>query len=207
MLTLLLSHRFNTNAWKACFWCMCYIVSDTALLQAIREEVAPVIECSTSPSELATTLKHCPKLNSVYREALRYTAATGSVRESLTTSQLSGKTICPHTDIIITYRGMLTDHDTFGRDSDKFVWDRFLRDGELAKGLGYRPFGDGVGQCPGRFLAQLEILSLVALAVTRFEIEAQSRVPDLNTKHPSLGIMGPASGQDMIVRLTQRVGS
>ncbi|KAI9662927.1 MAG: hypothetical protein M1821_007974 [Bathelium mastoideum] len=198
---------FNTNAWKACFWCMCYIINDPNLLNAITEEVQPVVETSSCPADLAANLRKCPKLNSTYLETLRLTASTGSARESQTEQLLGGKKIRAHTDLVIVYREMLMDSDIFGIDSDKFVWHRFLNNDELSKGPGFRPFGGGVGQCPGRFLAQSEILSLIALAVTRFnlEVDAVSSVPDLDTKTPSLGMMGPVNGQDMLVRVTRKI--
>ncbi|KAI9693018.1 MAG: hypothetical protein M1822_005013 [Bathelium mastoideum] len=198
---------FNTNAWKACFWCMCYIINDPNLLNAITEEVQPIVETSSCPADLAANLRQCPKLKSTYLETLRFTASTGSARESQTEQLLGGKKIRAHTDLVIVYREMLMDSDIFGIDSDKFVWHRFLNNDELSKGPGFRPFGGGVGQCPGRFLAQSEILSLIALAVTRFnlEVDVVSSVPDLDTKTPSLGMMGPVNGQDMLVRVTRKI--
>ncbi|KAF2237990.1 hypothetical protein EV356DRAFT_519625 [Viridothelium virens] len=136
----------------------------------------------------------------VYQETLRFTASTGSARKAQTEQLLGGKKIRSHTDLIIIYREMLIDSDIFGRDSDKFAWHRFLNNNELSKGPGFEPFGGGVGQCPDRFLAQSEILSLIALAVTRFNLEVDigSSVPNPDTKTPSLGMMGPVSGQDML---------
>ncbi|KAL9070408.1 MAG: hypothetical protein Q9157_005820 [Trypethelium eluteriae] len=180
---------------------------DPNLLIALTEEVQPVVEASSCPGDLAASLRQCLKLNSVYQETLRFTASTGSAREAQTEQLLGGKKIRAHTDLIIIYREMLIDSDIFGRDSDKFAWHRFLNNNELSKGPGFEPFGGGVGQCPDRFLAQSEILSLIALAVTRFNLEVDigSSVPNPDTKTPSLGMMGPVSGQDMLVRVTPKV--
>ncbi|KAI9661348.1 MAG: hypothetical protein M1831_003081 [Alyxoria varia] len=200
---------FNTNAWKACFWCICYIVEDRDLLKAIREEVLPIAEDEVSPLDLSSKLKSCAKLNSVYHEVLRFTAATGSARKSLTQRTLGGKSIASGTDLVITYREILMSEDIFGEDAASFRWDRFLHNDTLIKNnAGYTPFGGGVGQCPGRFLAQAEILSLIALTLTRYDLEIHDEnraFPSLDTKTPSLGMMGPKVGEDLFVRYNEEI--
>ena len=99
---------------------------------------------------------------------------------------------------------MLRDTDLFGSDAKQFKWDRFLKDSDLAKPPQYRPFGGGIGLCPGRFLAQAEVISMVALLITRYELQTTSKIPELDTKMPPIGMGGPVPGQDIVVRVIPR---
>lgn len=196
---------FNTNAWIACFWCLGFIITNPHLLQRIRDEVSPVITSEASSFEIAGKLRQCACLNSAYLETLRYAAATGSSRQAVAPFNLGGRTIQPDVELVLLYRAILTDREVFGDEAESFVWDRFLKNPELANIPSFRPFGGGVGQCPGRFLAQSEILFLIGLVVQKYDFESLSRIPDMDTKTPSLGMMGPVKGQDLLVRMSLRV--
>ena len=165
-----------------------------------------MIAKNSSKDQLAMDLRSCKVLGGVYKEALRVSASTVSARESLTENILSGKKVKAGTNLLITYRSMLRDTNRFGQDADIFAWDRFLREDGLDKQPWFTPYGDGVGQCPGRWLAQMEIMSMVALVVTRFDIEKVDKqaFPKLDTKTPSLGVMGPCAGSDMLIRIAKR---
>ncbi|KAL9050284.1 MAG: hypothetical protein Q9162_006731 [Coniocarpon cinnabarinum] len=187
---------------------MAYISKDPALLETLREEVRPAITSSSSAVDLSQALKSCPKLNSLYQEIIRITAVTSSHRQSATEHRLpSGRVIQPRTELLLVYQEMLKDKDLFGNDADQFKWDRFVQHQELARPPIYRPFGGGIGHCPGRFLAHSEVISMVALLITRYDIDAtitNDRIPDLDTRMPPVGMGGPVLGQEMMVQVVPR---
>lgn len=193
--------RANTNAWKACFWTLGFIIRDALLLATIREEVAPIVQSTSSPNELASRLRRCPKLNSAYNETLRLGSNTGSLRQSLTDAKVAGKTIKAGNQIIVSYRRMMLDSDTFGERPTEFLWDRFLHHDTLTKSESFRPFGGGVGQCPGRFLSQSEILMLIALTITRYDLALEGSLAEMDIFTPSSGMMGPVAGQKTKIRM------
>lgn len=104
----------------------------------------------------------------------------------------------------------------FGADAQQFNPYRFLHNKSLAKSLSFRPFGGGKTYCPGRYLAEREILTFVALAIYRFDIALTKEVskrkgggkeapsqdfPSLNTKKFCLGLMEPVKGNDLLVNV------
>ena len=185
---------------------MAHLIHDHSLLAAIRQETAPVVSSSASPADLAAKLKSCAKLNSLYHEVLRYTSAVSSSRTCLAETTLGGRTIRPGTDVIVAGRELLMDEDTFGIDAQKFQWDRFLQNNELLRSPAYSVFGGGNGSCAGRLLAHAQVLSFVALALTRFDFEVvePGGLPNLDTKTPGQVLMGPVAGQDVRMHVKSR---
>ena len=198
----------NTNTWRACFWTLCYILTDSALFTTIRDEVRPAVESTTSAADLGMRIKSCTKLHSVLRESLRLSATTLSNRTAMSRQTLpSGKTLAADTDVMVLYHEMMRDPDVFGDGTDDFRWDRFYDNGKLATVPEFRPFGGGVGQCPGRFLAQTEIMVLIALLITKYDLEAWGmgcKFPEMDLVTPPVGLTAPKAGQDMWVRVTLR---
>lgn len=107
--------------------------------------------------------------------------------------------------MVIPYRQMMLDEDTFGADVHRFHHERFLHDPQLHRHPNYRPFGGGSSLCPGKALAQKEILTFVALALGKFGVELSAEgtkgVPEMNTKTPCIGIMAPIGNGDIRVTI------
>ena len=189
-----------------CFWSLTYLLRDPTLLEQIRQEVSlPVAECGNSPSRLVAELKNCKLLLALYHETMRITLAAGSARRAMRTTSVGDFTISAGTEVVILGREMSRDPDNFGSDVNEFNVRRFLERPELAKHSGFRPFGGGIGLCPGRMLAQAQVLMFVALAVTRFDMEVEDGdeiAPDMKT--PSPGVMGPDKGCDVMVKVSRR---
>lgn len=71
-----------------------------------------------------------------------------------------------------------TDPEIWGEDAKMFNPYRFLKhtnglkaDGSKVHPAAFRGFGSGATICPGRYLALMEIGSVVAMFVERFEVE------------------------------------
>lgn len=107
--------------------------------------------------------------------------------------------------MVIPYRQMMLDENTFGANVNKFCHERFLQNPNLHKHPNYRPFGGGSSLCPGKALAQKEILTFVALALGKFRVKASAQaregVPEMNTKTPCIGIMAPTGNGDVRVAI------
>lgn len=154
------------------------------------------------PNTTVACLEKAEQLSSVYCEVMRLTAASTAVRDVQHNTRLGSKILRAGNRVVIPYRQMLLDENTFGSDILSFKPDRFLQNPELAMNASYRPFGGGATYCPGRYLAKAEVLVFVALAISRFDIdiaEAGCSFPKMETSKPCLGIMGPQAGEDVMV--------
>lgn len=98
------------------------------------------------------------------------------------------------------------DGSVYGPDVDMFVPERFIRSKTLSHSSSYRPFGGGVSYCPGRFIARREFAMLVALVLARFDVEVvgDNKFPDLDSGKPTIGLISPKPGEDVLLKLTPR---
>lgn len=106
------------------------------------------------------------------------------------------------------------DEEFFGSDAGEFDADRFLKNKGLAISKSYKPFGGGSTMCPGRFVARSEIYIFIALVLHRFDVRlapaeggGEQAFPVLDRKKPSLGVMGPVKGHDVLVSVKLRTGA
>lgn len=202
--------RINGNAYKLCFWILTYILHDSSLHTTIRNEISPAVDASTSPNDLAALLDRCPNLNAVFNEVLRFTSSSSSIRNVLKPVTVGGKNLRIGTKVLIPFRQLHFNEDIFGPDAGTLNPERFLRNKELNRSASFRPFGGGKTYCPGRFLAQREILVFTALVLTRFDVALVGKegnkgvpFPKLEDGKPCLGIMGPVTGDDVALRVRQ----
>ena len=208
-----MTDRINGNAYKLCFWILSYALHDEKLLASIRDEVGPVV--NEGLTSLEYRLEHCARLDSVYNEVLRLTASSSSIRTVLSTTEIGGKQLRSGTKVLIPYRQLHFNEDVWGPDAKIFDPERFLKNKELARNSSFRPFGGGTTYCPGRFLAKREVMTFVALLLHRFDISLAANpalpaskdkttkpaFPRLEEQKPCLGIMGPAKGHDVCLRV------
>ena len=151
-------------------------------------------------------LSSCPHLDSVFHEVLRLTNSAASIRTVESLTIINGKTLRPGTKVLSPFRQLHFDEKVFGDDAQHFDADRFLKNKDLARSKSYRPFGGGTTYSPGRFVARQEVYMFVAVISRRFDIELAPKkgglgqvFPALDRKKPSLGVMGPVSGDDVLV--------
>lgn len=198
----------NTNAWKAAFWLIAYILYDPSLKRSIENEVISLLEdTEPSPRELGSMLDASSSILAAYHETLRQTAASIAVRDVLEDCIVGGKRLQKGSRLIIPFGQLLQDENVFGPHPENFNIERFLRNPDLAKTPSFRPFGGGLTLCPGRFLAQKEILTITALLLGRFHVELkdeEQRLPDMDVNKPCLGIVPPRLGQDVLLRIQPR---
>ena len=113
--------------------------------------------------------------------------------------------------------------NVFGKDAQEFKFKRFMgaENAGLTKGKNYRPFGGGTTYCPGKFVAKQEVFMFVAVVLARFDIATITTAPGnidklkidggdkkrqvfprLDHMKPSLGVMGPVAGDDLLLHVT-----
>ena len=150
-------------------------------------------------------MTRCPRLDSVYNEALRIVSGALSARKIVKPTKIGDKMLASHNTILIAFRQLQMSKEVFGADPSKFDPERFLKDKTLIKSMNFRPFGGGANYCPGRFLARQEMFMFVTLVIQRFDISLSSQTiqqfPAIDITTPSLGINGPQEGQDVFVNI------
>lgn len=199
-------NRFLSNAYKLCFWALAYILFNPSVYKAIQEEVDMAM--SDGMPDLVSRLEQSPHLMSLYHEVLRLTTASASIRTVESATPLGRYVLRPGAKVLLPFRQLHFNEDVFGVNAAGFDSERFLRDESLSKSSSFRPFGGGSTYCPGRYVARWEVLTFIALAMSRFHLSLQDAnqavFPQLDTKKPSLGIMMPLAGQDVRMSVKKR---
>ncbi len=208
----------HANTIPATFWTLAQLLREPEALAAVRAELDTIAgrpDAEGMPPALPiATLDRLPILDSAVNEALRLSSGSLTMRVATETFVLAtrsgnfelraGDRVC-----LAPY---LTHHDPeIFADPDRYQVDRFYsptgvkqfhKRGERV-GFALMPFGAGRSMCPGRFFALAEIKLLVALMLSRFELElAGDPWPTLDLSRVGLGIHPPTS--DLRVRLRQR---
>ena len=175
-------------------------------MKIIRTEIEPAFEKGTA--NMNYLLEHCHHLESIYDEVLRLSNSPIGARTVISTTVLGGKTLHAGTKILMPYQQMHLDEAVFGDNAKEFDPYRFLNR-DLARSPSYRPFGGASTLCPGRFLARREVYMFVALVLYRFDISLAAKdgirppFPLLDEEKPTVGMMGPAAGNDVHVHVKQ----
>ena len=196
---------------------MAQILYNPKLLAALRDEIDPVVCQGTAGLEYRLE-QQCPRLKAVYLETLRLTASSSTLRGVQCTTDIGNKVLKRGASILIPYRQLHINPKIFAENAEHFDPERFLHNKSLSKNPSFRPFGGGRNYCPGRYLKEREVLTFVALAITRFEIELASKdrvggtkagtlfqgFPRIDKKKFCLGIMEPVKGDDVVLEVWER---
>ena len=176
---------------------------DPILLAGLKAETAPAYHDSSVDAEYLMT--KCPRLDSVYQEALRVVNGALSARKIIAPTMIGNKVLDIGATIIIPFRQLHYNKEVFGNVPGHFDPERFLKDKTLANSSSFRPFGGGVNYCPGRFLAKQEMLVFTALALHRFDIclskDRVRQFPLLDMSTPALGVNSAQEGMDVFIDL------
>ena len=196
VLRLTIARSINSNVHKSCYWLLCYVIRDSNLVNAVREEVKPAMR--TDGIDYKYIESQCPQLNAVFYEVTRLASSAQSVRFITEDTAIGGKLLRKNNRLMIPLRQLHFDKSVFGPVSlDLFDPDRFLRDKKLAQSTSWRPFGGGITQCPGRHLAKLCVTSFAAIFLHTYEVafaEGEG-IPEIDLTRPWLGIAS-AKGEE-----------
>ncbi|CAG7852634.1 SubName: Full=Related to cytochrome P450 7B1 {ECO:0000313/EMBL:CCA73843.1} [Serendipita indica DSM 11827] len=186
IIILILWQALQANAIPVTFWMIYQLLRDPKTLQELMQEARPSLDENGNLVDIGYLSTKTPKLNAFYWEALRYASASASVRKVLDTVSIGGRTLYKGAMVMLPARPYHMDPEIFGDDCDKFVADRFLRDGKEPGKLNpgfrsVRAFGGGISLCPGRHFAINEIFSAIVTIFNNFDI---SLVDPSQTVHP-----------------------
>ncbi|KAI1390765.1 cytochrome P450 [Hypoxylon trugodes] len=223
---LSLLYGSTANAIPTFYWMLIYIFQDATLLEALRQEVRPIVSVGEDGvSTVDTTqLSTCPLLKSTYQETLRMISRHPGARivEEDTTLSFSvngsdKKTVyrLKKGSVVQMPAGLLhRSEQTWGDDANEFNGFRFLggtstdKATEKMRKNAYIPLGGGKHLCPGRHLSYTEILGSVVALITGFEITgAENALKIPNQVHQfGLGIVKPDTKDDLRIRIRPRNG-
>lgn len=196
----------QANTIPAAFWALAYILHDRRARTEITAEVRTVLaECGGYLDQEA--LRRLAKLQSAVSESLRLCTGSMTLRHVERDLQLTldgGRSYALRRgDRVVLYPYVTPHRDPeIFPEPERFQFDRFLApEGGGVKQFfkaGRRvttplmPYGGGVSMCPGRFLANSEILQFVALLLDRFEVElVDTELPRLDQSRAGLGVLPP----------------
>lgn len=197
--------RANANPYKICFWLIAHIVYNPTLLQAIRREITPAI--SRQKVNIQHLANQCPLLDASFNEILRLTTNASSVRNVDATTTVGNKTLIAGAKLLIPYRQLHYNAEIFGPDVHTFNPSRFLDNKDLHKSPYFKPWGGGLTHCSGRFVARREVLALTAVILTQYELTVANKevgLPKFDLTKPTLGVVDPIGGQDVLLELRPR---
>lgn len=206
----LITSRANTNSVIAAFWCTLEVFRDSDLLRAVRQEVEVCITSrpgSTVSFDIDRLLSQ-PILQAVYAETLRLRVNGFLIRCPLKSDlKINGYTI-PQSHFVLTNStpGHM-DHNIWSTGEknehplEKFWIGRFLTTRNNTPGKftlagsegSWMPFGGGTHACPGRKFAKLEIILVMALMVTLYDIKvlAKERDMEMSSRNFGFGTLSP----------------
>lgn len=204
------------------------IVKDPSLLQAVRDEVATVIQSDSSEGKLNIDhqkLVALPLLQSIFTETLRLRVNFNIMRDVKQPITLDGHRIPQGVMLQAPMQVAHYDEKAWngagGHPADHFWAERHIRWTEqgtkriysmAGSPTSYFPFGGGANICPGRRLAKVEIFTTIALIVSRFNIELvgwtnldgspSARAARSDLRFSGAGAMPP--DRDMMIRWKPR---
>ena len=219
------------NSNKLIFWMLLHVISSPDLLEGIRKEIDPFIQCSfnqKNPSlkiQVDDLFHSCPLLKATFYETMRlYTVGTSykKVLQDLTLTESAedaakfGKER-PQTYHVRAGTYLVIPHGTM--QSDPRLWEnpmhfepkRFLVPDEekpeilKASMRHLNPFGGGTSMCKGRFYAEREVLLHVASLVAVWEFTPKGK--GTSWKVPERAFNGTGSAHPKVsvrVRISPR---
>jgi cytochrome P450 len=226
-LELGLCFGFNSNASIITFWVLNNIFSRPALLAEVRGEIEKNAMIAPGTISFPRLRDDCPLLNSIYKETMRETAHMMSARKVHEDTLIADTFLLRKGAVVQIAGGILHQDPTiWGPDVSSFNPRRFQNnwngsktdsDGKVSDekshqvhASAFRGFGGGSSLCPGRFIAQMEIISLTAAVVCAFEMvtpqgkhEVEWNPPKNDKKFP-FAVMKPLRKLD--VQLKRREG-
>lgn len=185
------------------FWILSHAIFRPELADIIREETAPAFRADGS-IDTEYLVKNCPKLNSIWLETLRLSAASTAVRYIVEDTKVGGTVLPKGNALMYSARQLHLDNPTFGDNHNEFDPMRFYNRPNLSRNQSYRPFGGGETLCPGRHLAKHAILTFVALSLRRynFSLAFPQSFPRYKECKPAIGIINGCD--DVIFRVEKR---
>ncbi|MDC0722030.1 cytochrome P450 [Nannocystis bainbridge] len=197
----------QANTLPAAFWALAHLLTDPPGRAAVVAEVE---------QRGFSDLKRLPQLFSSICETLRLCSESLTIRLvhrdcELTLADGSSITLRAGDRVALCPQVAHRDPEIFA-DPERFQFDRFLSDTggprQFLKGgqrvpIPLMPYGGGVSMCPGRFLANNEVMQFAGLALTQLDIELlEQELPPVDKTRAGLGVLSPT--RDVRCRIRRR---
>lgn len=186
-LTFFFAGIINTSL--TAFWMVLHIFARPALVTAIREELEAITVSTRDRTTEATMsikaiVKSCPLLHAVFKEVLRLYSDNFATRVVQSDTVLADEYFLKKGSIVQVSGGIIhADRRIWGSDVASFRPERHLNSASKSTNeksnteqpasvhpAAFRAFGGGATLCPGRYFAVNEIIALVAMIITLFDI-------------------------------------
>lgn len=185
------------------FWIIAYLIYEPGLMGVIRGETESSFKPDGSIND-DVLLRKCPRLESVWFECLRLSAASTALRTLEENTWIGGKLLKKGAMLAVSARQLHFNSKVFGSNYADFKSDRFLRQPNLRRNASFRPFGGGPTLCPGRHLAKYMVFVFLADVLHRFDLslDGSQDFPKAQQDRPTIGIL--SSKTDIQIRITER---
>ncbi|MCY1056274.1 cytochrome P450 [Nannocystis sp. SCPEA4] len=199
----------QANTLPAAFWTLAHLLDNPPARAAVTAEV---------DARGIGDLKQLPKLYSSMCESLRLCSESLTIRLVQRDCELAlagGQSIALRAGdrVALCPQVMHRDPEIF-EDPEQFRFDRFLSEGGGPRQFSRRgqrvpiplmPYGGGVSMCPGRFLANNEVMQFAGIALTHLDIElTEPALPPLDKTRAGLGVLSPTREVQCRVRRRPR---
>lgn len=206
------------NTLPSVYWMLLMVHVVPGLLEELRSEIDAALLIDEKTKKITidiTTVKNqCPLLLSTLKESLRFRGMGTAVRTVVQDTEIDGYLLKKGALVQIPIEVAHSDKLFWGPDATSFNARRFVKEVNPETGpkkipddTGYRAFGGGKHLCPGRFFATNEILAVVALFVSRYEMRPSSgewHLPTTYNSNAAAQVATPDYELDMEV--TNRAG-
>ncbi|KAL4928010.1 cytochrome P450 [Aspergillus undulatus] len=198
------------NTLPSCYWMLLLVHYVPGLLEDLRKEVdaALIIDEKTNKAtiDITTVKNECPLLLSTLKESLRSRGMGTAVRVVVQDAEVGGYMLKKGSMVQIPLQVINNNRDHWGSEAETFNPYRFVKEPgkKVPDDSGYRSFGGGKHLCPGRWFATNEILAVVALFISRYEMRPVNGgdwvLPTTAKSNPATQVAQPDFELDMEVR-------
>ncbi|RMZ69164.1 cytochrome P450 [Pyrenophora seminiperda CCB06] len=225
-------HVATVNTTPLLFWTVINVFSRLDLVEAIRNECMALAE--VSPQEFPTDTmrvtisasqigRRCPLLMACYRETCRLNGQALLIR--LTSEDVvlnkgrdggAQHLIDAESQVMMPAGVTHRLEEVWGSDASEFRPERFIGWPDTATSAqrsAFIPFGSGRHICPGRHLAQSEILGLILILCLGYDMlsadgpEIAIRIPTMSTPMLGSAVGEPAAHEDPVgIKIRRRCG-
>ncbi|CAA7028108.1 unnamed protein product [Microthlaspi erraticum] len=167
-------------------WTMAEIISNSKVLERLREEIGSVVGETRLIQEM--DLPNLPYLQGVVKEGLRLHPTAPLVPRSFQEGcKIRGFDVAEKTTLVVNLYAIMRDPEIW-EDPDEFKPERFLassrsgQEEEIAREeiLKYIPFGSGRRGCPGANLAYVYVGNVIGVMVQCFDWKIQGDKINMN---------------------------
>ncbi|KAJ2479995.1 hypothetical protein IWW56_002741 [Coemansia sp. RSA 2131] len=154
-------------------WTLMHLLHHPHILQQVQHDIRHMFPDMSTPIRFEEAREHLPYLTAILYESMRlHSAVSGYLPRTVphTGATLDSYYLPPTTEICVSLAACHRNKNTWPHP-DRFIPERFMGpDAELRK-RDVLAFGSGVRMCAGRNLAWIELYTLLANVLRRYDFE------------------------------------